>query len=111
MAFNKNKEREFQVALCTVPDVSTAEHLAEKMVKQSLAACVNIIPTITSVYQWQDSVEKDPEVLMLIKTEADLMADLGELLDEEHPYEVYELISCSIEQASTAYLDWLKSTL
>ncbi|WP_223670214.1 divalent-cation tolerance protein CutA [Kangiella shandongensis] len=113
MAFGRSSSsnREFQVALCTVPDVTTAEQLAEKMVKQSLAACVNIIPAITSVYQWQDKTEKDPEVLMVIKTEADLMADLGELLDEEHPYEVYELISCSIEQASTAYLSWLNDTL
>ncbi|AOE50839.1 divalent-cation tolerance protein CutA [Kangiella sediminilitoris] len=111
MAFNKSQEREFQIALCTVPDQATGEMLAEKMVERSLAACVNIIPTITSVYQWQDKIEKDPESLLVIKTEADLMASLGELLDEEHPYEVYELISCGIDQASSAYLDWLKSTL
>lgn len=113
MAFSKSKdgERNFQVALCTVPDTDTAEILAEKMVKQNLAACVNIIPTITSVYQWQGDIEKDPEALMVIKTAEELMADLEELLNEHHPYEVFELISCNIEQAATAYLQWLDDTV
>lgn len=113
MAFSTSKlsDRNFQVALCTAPDVATAEKLSEEMVKQSLAACVNIVPAITSVYQWQGEIEKDPEVLMIIKTEADLMADLGDLLDEFHPYEVFELISCNIEQASAAYMQWLSDSL
>ena len=117
MAFSKSKnkakdeERSFQVALCTVPDIATGEELAEIMVKQKLAACVNIIPAITSVYQWQGEIEKDPEVLMVIKTADELMADLEELLEQEHPYEDFELISCGIEQASSSYLDWLKNTL
>ncbi|RDX37830.1 divalent-cation tolerance protein CutA [Kangiella sp. HD9-110m-PIT-SAG07] len=115
MVFSKSKsqdsDRNFQVALCTVPDSDTAEALAEKMVKQNLAACVNIIPAITSVYQWQGEIEKDPEVLMVIKTAEELMADLEELLDEEHPYEVFELISCNIEQAAAAYLQWLNGAV
>lgn len=113
MVFSKPKdsERNFQIALCTVPDIGTAESLAEKMVKQKLAACVNIIPSITSVYQWQGNIEKDPETLMVIKTAEELMADLEELLDEHHPYEVFELISCNIEQAATAYLQWLDETV
>lgn len=113
MAFStpEIEERNFQVALCTAPDTIVAEDLAEKIVQQSLAACVNIVPAITSVYLWQEDIEKDAEALMIIKTEADLMADLEELLEQEHPYEVFELISCNIEQASAAYLEWLNSTL
>lgn len=104
-------ERNFQVALCTAPDSTTAEQLAENMVKQKLAACVNIIPAITSVYQWQGEIEKDPEVLMVIKTAEELIGELEELLDEEHPYEVFELISCDIDQAASAYLQWLNETV
>jgi periplasmic divalent cation tolerance protein len=117
MAFSKSKnkakdeERSFQVALCTVPDITTGEELAEMMVKQKLAACVNIIPAITSVYQWQGEIEKDPEVLMVIKTADELIGDLESLLNEEHPYEVFELISCGIEQAASAYFQWLDDTL
>ncbi|GAA4361307.1 divalent-cation tolerance protein CutA [Kangiella marina] len=113
MAFSKAKqtERNFQVALCTAPDSDTAESLAEKMVKQKLAACVNIIPAITSVYEWQGDIEKEPEVLMVIKTDEELMGQLEELLEQEHPYEVFELISCNIDQAATAYLQWLNGAL
>ena len=113
MVFSKSKqiERNFQVALCTAPDQATAESLAEKIVQQNLAACVNIIPAITSIYQWQDKIEKDPEVLMVIKTADELIADIEDLLNEEHPYEVFELISCGIEQAASAYFAWLNETL
>ena len=107
----QNGERNFQVALCTVPDTDTGEQIAEKMVQQKLAACVNIIPAITSVYQWQGEIEKDSEALMVIKTEEDLMGDLEQLLEEEHPYEVFELISCNIDQAASAYYQWLDATL
>lgn len=111
-----SEQEDFQVALCTAPDQDTAERLAELMVHEKLAACVNIVPNVTSVYRWHDSsgqtsVEKDSEVLMLIKTHAELMAELGDLLDREHPYDVFELISCNIEQASAAYLEWLESSL
>lgn len=111
LSASKNIKRNFQVALCTAPDIDTAESLAEKMVKQKLAACVNIVPAMTSIYQWQGEIEKEPEVLLIIKTAEELMAELGDLLEEEHPYEVFELISCDIEQASAAYLQWLNDEL
>lgn len=111
-----SEQEDFQVALCTAPDQETAERLAELMVSDQLAACVNIVPNITSVYRWNDAsgrsaIEKDAEVLMIIKTHAELMAELGDLLDKEHPYDVFELISCNIEQASSAYLEWLENSL
>lgn len=111
-----SEQEDFQVALCTAPDQETAERLAELMVNDLLAACVNIVPNVTSVYRWHDSsgqtsVEKDSEVLMIIKTHAELMADLGDLLEQEHPYDVFELISCNIEQASASYLTWLTDSL
>ena len=103
--------KDYQIALCTAPDQATAEKLAEMLVKELLAACVNVVPAITSIYQWQGEIEKESEVLMIIKTEAQLVGSIGDLLDEEHPYEVPELISCSIEQASHAYLEWLDNCL
>lgn len=111
-----SEQEDFQVALCTAPDQETAEHLAELMVGARLAACVNIVPNVTSVYRWHDSagktsVEKDSEVVMIIKTHAELMAELGDMLDKEHPYDVFELISCNIEQASASYLQWLSDSL
>ena len=101
----------YQIALCTAPDKSTAEKLAKMMVQEKLAACVNIVPNISSIYQWQDQIEQEPEVLMIIKTESRLIADIGDLLEQEHPYEVPELISCNIEQASGSYLHWLAESL
>ena len=103
--------RNFQIALCTAPDLETAQHLARLMVEQQLAACVNLMPNIISVYQWQGEIEQESEVLMLIKTEEKLIHKLDDLLEQEHPYEVPELISCNIEQASGSYLQWLADSL
>lgn len=103
--------KNFQIALCTAPDLEVAQHLASLMVERKLAACVNLLPNIISVYQWQGEIEQEAEILMLIKTEEKLIHKLDGLLEQEHPYEVPELISCNIEQASGSYLQWLADSL
>ena len=72
-----------------------------------LAACVNIIPGITSVYEWEGKIENDEEMLMMIKTRTAVIPALSEYVKKNHPYDVAEVISTSIEQGNQPYLDWI----
>lgn len=76
-------------------------------VSGKLAACVNIIPGITSVYEWQGKIENDQEVLMMIKTRTSKVDSLAKFVTENHPYDVPEVISTSIEQGNQKYLEWI----
>lgn len=99
---------EHHVILCTCPDDATARELAGRVVEEKLAACVNIVPGLTSVYEWQGRVETDPETLLIIKTAGDRVDALTERLASIHPYDVPEVIALPIEAGLPAYLKWLK---
>jgi periplasmic divalent cation tolerance protein len=92
---------------CTCPDPETARQLAERLVGASLAACVNCLPGVTSVYRWEGKVTTDSETLLLIKTTADRFEALKAGLLEFHPYELPELIAVPIERGHEAYLAWV----
>jgi periplasmic divalent cation tolerance protein len=95
------------VCFCTCPTVAVARSLATKMVEAKVAACVNLVPGITSIYRWQGAVCEDAEMLLLIKTTAEAYPALETLVRAEHPYELPELIAVSLDNGSTPYLSWL----
>ncbi|MFA7388415.1 MAG: divalent-cation tolerance protein CutA, partial [Thiohalobacteraceae bacterium] len=74
------------IVLCTVPDPDTGERLAAGLVEARVAACVNILPGLTSVFRWRGETQKDPEALLIIKTRRDRFDDLCKVLREQHPY-------------------------
>ena len=86
-----------------------AEALASALVERRLAACVNIVGPIRSVYRWKDAIEREQEYLLLIKTTAERAADLAAAFSEVHPYELPERVEVNIEGGSEAYLDWLSA--
>lgn len=88
-----------------------AEQIAEQLVTEQLAACVNLMPGITSVYQWQGKIEKEDEVLLFIKTSAEIFDELSARIEALHPYEVPEVIALDIQQGNSAYLDWIAGSL
>ena len=94
------------VALVTCP-AELAEDFARKLVQNRLAACINIIPRVVSVYRWQGAVEKDDEALMIIKTSRSRIVEIEQCLAEIHPNEVFELITLPITGGAQNYLDWL----
>ncbi|KAI1886674.1 hypothetical protein AGOR_G00198230 [Albula goreensis] len=94
-------------AFVTCPNEQVAKDLARGMVEKKLAACVNIIPKITSVYEWQGKIEEDNEVLLMIKTRSTKVSALAEYVRSNHPYEVAEVISLPIDQGNPPYLKWL----
>lgn len=100
-----------QVVLCTVPDTDTAETIATALVTEKLAACVNIVPGITSVYRWKGAVENDAECLLLIKTSAHSWSALESRIGSLHPYELPEIIAVPIQTGQQDYLQWIKDSL
>ena len=84
------------------------EAIASKIVGESLAACVNILPGVTSVYKWKGAVEKDEELLMMIKTRASHVELLTEIIIGMHPYDTPEVLETKIEGGSLGYMRWLE---
>ncbi len=101
----------YRIVLCTWPADRPAEPVAERLVAAGLAACVNILPGVTSVYRWEGVVEHGQEQLLMIKTSAAAYPRLEAALRDAHPYELPEIVAVGIEQGSSAYLDWMESCL
>lgn len=98
---------EFRVALVTAPDPALAEKLAAGLVKGKLAACVNVIPGLVSHYYWKGQLQKDPELLLVIKTRAKLMPRLISWVRANHSAEVPEIISLPVMEGDKDYFHWL----
>jgi periplasmic divalent cation tolerance protein len=88
-----------------------AEHIADVLVRRRLAACVNIVPTVRSVYEWQGQVMQEDESLLIIKTEAALYDQVESAVKEMHSYDTPEIIAIKIERGSPEYLQWMSATL
>jgi periplasmic divalent cation tolerance protein len=102
---------DLRIALCTVPDETTAGQIADTLVSEKLAACVNIIPSIVSVYRWKDAVEHSQELLLLIKTSESVWPMLEVRILELHPYELPEIITVPIHTGQADYTQWIKNNL
>ncbi len=100
--------RDAVVALSTAPDVATGERLATVLVEERLAACVNVVPGLASIYRWKGRVERASEVLCILKTRRPLLAQVARRLAELHPYEVPELLVLPVGGGTRTYLAWLR---
>jgi periplasmic divalent cation tolerance protein len=98
------------LVLCTCPDKEVAETIATRLVEGGLAACVNQIPDISSVYKWQTQVESATEELLLIKSTTAAWEDLQQAIKQLHPYELPEIIAVPITAGSDACLDWIRES-
>ena len=95
------------VCFCTCPDADSAAHLAETLVGERLAACVNVLPGLRSVYRWEGAVERSDEVLLLIKTTRPRLPALSARVLELHPHELPEVVAVEVAGGLSAYLDWV----
>ena len=98
---------DYLVIFVSCPDEEMAGDMADKLVRGGLAACVNIVPGVCSVYQWQGRLEKEQEWLLQIKTRTALYEDIERLIRAEHPYELPEVIAVPIVRGSSDYLEWI----
>lgn len=94
------------IVFVTCP-AETAEALAHTLVEACVAACVNILPRVVSVYRWQDAVQRDEEALLLIKAPADSFEALRTAVLAHHPYELPEIVAVNADALHPPYLDWV----
>lgn len=99
------------LVLNTCPDQATAEKIATSLVERQLAACVNIVPGLTSIYRWQGKIEQGQEALLLIKSRLDKYAELEAQLRQQHPYELPEILKVSLSGGLPDYLAWIDNSL
>ena len=99
------------VLLVTVPDADTGKTLARHVVGERLAACVNIVEGITSIYRWEGAVEEAGEVLLIMKTTADRYEALESAIRSRHPYDVPEILAIPVAAGLDQYLSWLRSSV
>jgi len=100
-----------RIVLSTVGSEEEARKIAHHLVEQQLAACVNIVPRIESVYRWQGKVESSREYLLLIKTSSEKFPEVRDAVRELHSYELPECIALAVEDGSPEYLQWVEESL
>jgi len=100
-----------RIVLVTVPDAETAKKIARALVEERLAACVNLVPGLTSVYRWEGEVHEDAELLLVIKTTDDALKGLEERVRALHPYSVPEILAIEVDRGFERYLAWVKENV
>jgi periplasmic divalent cation tolerance protein len=100
-----------RLVLTTCGSAEEARRIAQELVERRLAACVNIVPQIESVYRWKGEVESATEWLLIVKTTADAFERLRDALRKLHSYELPECIEIAIEDGSVQYLSWISESV
>ena len=100
-----------RIVLTTTASEEEAQKIARHLVEHQIAACVNIVPHITSIYRWQNKVEEAREWLLIIKTTAAAFEDIRQAIAQLHSYEVPECICLAIEDGSANYLEWIAESV
>ena len=100
-----------RLILTTVGNEPDAEKIARTLVEEKLAACVNVVPLTFSVYRWKGKIEKDPELLLVIKTVPSRYKALEKRIRTLHPYSIPEVLAMPVVEGNPAYLKWLKESL
>jgi periplasmic divalent cation tolerance protein len=97
------------VVLVTAPDAEVGARIGRALVEEGLAACVNLVPGVRSIYRFEGKVHDDAEVLLVLKTRAALSAALAARVRALHPYELPEVVALAVAGGSEPYLDWVVS--
>ncbi len=100
-----------KIVFCTVSGENEAEKIAERIVTAKLAACVNIVPHIKSVYLWNDKLQKDSEYLLIIKTHSRVLQNLINTLNDVHSYDIPEILAVDVTDGLTNYINWVKNNV
>jgi len=100
-----------RIVLTTAGSPEEAEKIARALVERRLAACVNIVPQIQSVYRWKDKIEQETEWLLIIKTKTNLFESVADAIKELHSYELPECVMLEVSSGSERYLNWMRENM
>jgi periplasmic divalent cation tolerance protein len=103
----RSESADVLLVLTTAPDGEVAERIGTSLVEERLAACANVVPSVTSIYRWEGTLQREAEVLVLLKTTTDGVEALRDRLVELHPYDVPEIIALSVKAGHLPYLAWV----
>ncbi|GAB4179127.1 MAG: divalent-cation tolerance protein CutA [Calditrichia bacterium] len=98
---------EYCTVFCTVGNMDNARAIASELVDRRLAACVNIIPGVESIYEWKGQIQYDKELLLIIKSRMDKFDEIKKVIQSLHEYELPEIIALPIENGEKGYLKWI----
>jgi len=93
----------------TAPNELVAEKIAKSLVKSNLAACINIIPQMTSIYRWEEKIERASECALLIKTTTNHYPAIEKSITEQHPYDCPAIITLPVSNGYPPFLQWIKN--
>ena len=96
-----------RIVLCTFPSAETARQIGTSLVEKQLAACVNLVPAVESIYRWQDKLESATETLAIFKTSAAVYPEFARTLALLHPYDVPEIVAISPQEVADTYAAWV----
>jgi periplasmic divalent cation tolerance protein len=103
-----NNPQDIIVVLTTAPDLESAKKLARPLLENNLAACVNILQGLSSLYHWEGKLQDDREVQLFIKTRAELLDEkIIPLIQKHHPYDLPEILALPVVGGSESYLEWV----
>lgn len=101
-------EKEYIIALITAPNMESGDMIAKTLLEKKLVACVNLVTPVISLFSWQGKIDRDDEVLLILKSRADLFeSDLIPAVEAVHPYDVPEIIALPVLMGSAKYLNWI----
>jgi periplasmic divalent cation tolerance protein len=103
-----NRMTDARIVLTTAGSPEEAEKIARALVERRLAACVNIVPQIQSIYRWKDKIEQETEWLLIIKTKTNLFESVADAIKELHSYELPECVMLELSSGSERYLNWIR---
>ena len=104
-----SKDTEFLLVLSTCPGSISAKNIAQDLISEKLAACVNIVPEVSSFFSWVGKIDSANEYMLVIKTKKSCYSELEERIKKLHPYELPEIIAVPIHTGFTGYLDWISN--
>jgi len=99
------------VVLCTFPDETTACQIGTKLLESQLCACMNIVPGMKSIFRWEGKIQRENEVLGILKTTREKVNDLEGRIQKEHPYAVPEILVLPVLKGAKPYLEWVRNSL
>ena len=102
-------ETTVRAVLTTAPNAEVGGLIARTLIEERLAACVNVIPGVRSIYRWEGDIQDDPEVVLIIKTQADRCEALAARIKDLHPYDVPEVLVLPAVGGSAPYLAWIRT--
>jgi periplasmic divalent cation tolerance protein len=101
----------YLIIFCTVPDSATAKKITRILVEGKLAACCTILEGANSIYSWENKIQDETELLLIIKSRQELFAELEQQIKKLHPYEVPEIIAMPIINGNQEYLKWMEKNV